>query len=265
MKKYIVIFLSAILCMVFFANCAPSESVLQTAIASTKEIDDAILEETRVALQAATQEALSIQSTQEFEIGQTKTVEALSVAQTQAAIPKNCTPGGTYVDFEGDIDIDYLDIIKVETSLEKEVLTVIFYLKSLPNEITINKEELEEGMSEYYWGVSIDVDNDPDTGAFRSIAGEFSGSDYELSLFHFVSGRPKTGKLDEVMKSDAYVWRAKEDYTEMYKHADLKVDYEQNTITLSGGIPKIDENSLLHFVTQESYGFAPDSDLLCVE
>ncbi len=265
MKKHFAILMITLLCIVFLANCAPSESVMQTAIASTKEIEDAILEETRVALQTATQEALSIQRTQEFEIEQTQTVESLSVAQTQAAIPKNCTPGGTYVDFEGDIDIDYMDIIKVETSLEKEVLTVIFYLKSLPDEITINKEEIEEGMGEYYWGVCIDVDNNPDTGSLQSMVGSSSGIDYELSLFHFVYGDPKTGKLDGVMKHDAYIWIEKDEYWEVYNRANLKVDYENNTITLSGWIPRINENSLLHFVTQESYVFSTDSDFLCEE
>ncbi len=263
MNKTITFFLSIVLCIGCLANCTPSESAMQTAIASTKAVEDAILEETLVAQQAATQETLNMQSTKNAEIGQTQTVEAFSVAQTQEAIPRDCTPGGTYEDFEGDIGTDYLDILKIETSLENEVLTLVIHLKGLPDEITINKEEIESGTSEYYWGVSVDVDGDPDTGSNFSLAGNDLGYEYELSLFHFVRGNPQTGKIEDVLKGDALVWRAREDYTEQFGKANFEVDYELNTITISGSIPGINENSLLYFAAQEYYGFLPDSDYLC--
>ena len=249
MIKYSAILITAILCLVCFANCTPSESVVQTAIASTKEIEDAILEETSVALQAATQEALNIQRTQEFEIGQTQTVEALAIAQTQAAIPKNCTPRGTYIDSEGDTTFDFLDILRVETLLEGENLTVTFFLANVPEEITINSAS--EGSGEYSWGVEIDVDQNPDTGTsgHQSMSGR-AGIDYDLSLFHFSWGEEKTGPIENVMAHDAAVWKPSPDGgMTSSSRENFTVNYDLNTITLKGRIPGINEGSFLYFHT----------------
>ena len=37
---------------------------------------------------------------------------------------------------------DYVDILRVESSLDDETLTVVFYLKGLPQELTVNREGL---------------------------------------------------------------------------------------------------------------------------
>ena len=250
MKKHFVILMTTILCLVCFANCAPSESVLQTAIASTKEIEDAILEETRVALQAATQEALNIQRTQEFEIGQTQTAQALSVAQIQ----KNCTPGDTYVDEEGDTDIKHIDILKAETDLENETLTCVIYLEDISSEITVNRTNIEKNILEYSWAVYVDVDNNTTTG----MSWGFLGADYVMSIMKFAFGEEeKTGPIDILAQTN--IWKFEDDSMANYNKLDVSIDYDMNTITLVGDIPGITNDSLLYFYALDYH----ETDTLC--
>ena len=250
MKKHFVILMTAILCLMCFANCAPSESVLQTAIASTKENEDAILEETLVALQAATQEALNIQRTQEFEIGQTQTAQALSVAQIQ----KNCTPGDTYFDKEGDTDIKHIDILKAETDLENETLTCVIYLEDISSEITVNRTNIEKNMLEYSWAVYVDVDNNTTTG----MSWGFLGADYVMSIMKFAFGEEeKTGPIDLLAQTN--IWKFEDDSMANYNKLDVSIDYDMNTITLVGDIPGITNDSILYFYALDYQ----ETDTLC--
>jgi hypothetical protein len=252
MKKIISILIVALTCAVGIIACQPSESAIQAAIAETQAVENSIAAETQAAVQAVTQAALELQQTEEAQI-----------AQTQAAAPQICTPGGTYSDVEGDADVDYMDILKVDTSLEGELLTVTFYLKNLPDEITINKEDSPEGASEYFWGVGIDVDADANTGMKYSRFGSGDlGMDKQISLFNFAWGPTKTGKIEEVMTDNTYVWvTTGENSYSADIPGDFSVDYDQKTITISGQVAGITPDSLLFFSTQEGSGVV---DNLCV-
>ena len=271
--------LLAFLVVALMTGCGPSEKAVATAIAQTEEVERAIeqqthtaeamiLEQTEIAQQRAketeqaqfaaeTEQARIAQETQQAVVAQTQTAEAVSYAQTQTAIPRQCTPGGVFVDFEGDASEDLVDILKVETFLEGENLTVVMFVKSLPPEITINKEE--KGHGEIEWAVNIDVDNDPETGSSKNYdVGK--GLEYTLRLFHFSWGEEKTGPIEQVMARDTSVWRFTEEGTTSVSSGSMSVDYEANSVTIKGRVPGINEESRLYFTTSLTF---TDVDTLC--
>lgn len=260
MKKYLFLIIFSLIVILIFLGCTPSESAVQTAIASTAQYEEDLSQQTQEAENALMEKTKKAQETEQAILNQTQTAEAISFSQTQTAIPRQCTPGGNFVDFENDASPEYMDITMVETSLEGNTLTAVFHLQQLPNEISI--DEREKGTGEYYWGVSVDVDNDMATGSDFGLTVTGSGIDYELSLFHFSGEReiPLTGPIEEVLRNEADVWEAQEDggmWT--YRNASFVVDYENNTIQLEGYIPDINENSILYFSTQKGMG----GDSLC--
>ena len=269
MKNILIIILSCLL-ITILTNCAPSERVIQTAIASTKAVEQLDIEKTQAVFQESTRQAINQIQTEESKLHQTQTVQAYSVIQTQEAMPKECTSGNSYNDIEGDVSKDYLDILKVETTIENEVLTVVMHFKSLTDDITINKFGVEKNTLEYFWGVGIDVDNDPNTGSKANMTnyGSISGIDYQLSLFHITSENIMTGKLFEGLIENATIWMW-DDVNKgfSYFHGTF-IDWaiDNKTITLSESIPGINDDSKLYFVAEE---FIPISgiafDHLCFD
>jgi hypothetical protein len=244
------VFISGLL-ILSASNCGASESAVQTAIASTAVYEEGIRQETQAQADVFMEQTAVVKQTEQANIDLTRTAEALSVSQTQTAIPRSCTPGGTYIDGAGDTLVGYMDILQVETIFNNENLTVIFTLAELPDEITINSQP--EGYGEYYWGVEIDVDQNTETGTTgqMGITGR-AGVDYDMSLFHFSWGDEKTGPIENVMGYDASVWVPSSDGMGMESggRAKIAVDYELNTISITGRIPGINQNSLLFFNTQ---------------
>ena len=227
-------------------SCAPSANAIQTANTGTQAIESAVKQQTAEAVQAATQTqetmlaATETSNAKALSVSQTQTATTLSVSQTQVASHK-CTPGGTYIDVEGDVNIDYMDILKVDTTLEKEVLTVTFYVKGLPDKITVNQD--------YDWCARIDVDNNPETGLQGG-----SGIDYMLCLFSDKhSGIPITGISSALHKCQ------KNKCDPSHITVTSFVDYEKNTIKLSAKVPGINERSILTF---QAHDTEPNSDYI---
>ena len=63
--------------------------------------------------------------------------------------------------------VAHIDIRGVATALDGETLTVTFQLRDLPETLTFNRTGVPKHALEYNWEVSIDVDNDPETGSAR--------------------------------------------------------------------------------------------------
>ena len=248
MKRTILLKSFFLILSVLLIGCQPSQEAIDKAIAETQTIEREYQQQTEEVIQQLTQEAVDKVKTQEAITSATSTAQALSIAQTQEAIPRDCTSNGVYDDFSGDVDTDFIDILKVETTLEEGLLTVTFHMAGLPDEITINDDSLENFRGEYFWGVKIDVDNDPDTG--WSSFSQVSGIEYKMSLFNFKQGQEKTGSFEDVFKNRAYIWVIKDDgRSQTTKKIQFKVDYDLSTITLSGSVPDINESSLLYFET----------------
>lgn len=168
-----------------------------------------------------------------------------------------CIPGETIFDAEGDVELAHIDLLKVETLLEDRQLTVTFYVKDIPDEITINREEMEKGYGEYEWAVHINSDNDATTGR--------RGYEYELKLFSFKSGAARTGSFEEVFKNGVMIWESTaEGRSTTISNGKLTVDMQAKSITIVGTIPKISPDSHLTF---QAFDYNPlgsiNRDLIC--
>ena len=114
-------------------------------------------------------------------------------------------PGQTVTDEIEGATASFVDITKVSTSLSSETLTVVFHLRDVPETLTFNRTGISENYGEYGWTVSIDVDNDRETG--------YGGIDYELSASHFVPPSEKGNNAKASIESEveAGVLKARSD------------------------------------------------------
>jgi len=157
---------------------------------------------------------------------------------------------------------DYVDVLRVESSLEGETLTVVFYLKSLPQELTVKREGLSdldidggaaEIYYEYYWNVNIDVE-----GAARSPSNN-SLFDYMFSAVidpGTLDSESSPTELDFQTALELNFFRfehpADRQQLSHLRHAgnaQLQVAYEDSSLTFSGHVPGITDNSTLFFYT----------------
>ena len=161
-------------------------------------------------------------------------------------------PGQSVTDEIESFTDSYVDITKVSTSLSGETLTVVFHLKDVPETLTFNRPGISENYMEYGWEVSIDVDNNRETGN--------DGFEYELAASHFVSPSEKGSNVKAPIESkvEANVLKARPDSFMYMIDATLKVSPEEDTITLSGYIPAITAESRLAFKTYDYFGSSDD-------
>ncbi len=157
-------------------------------------------------------------------------------------------PGQTATDESEGATASFVDITEVSTNLSGETLTVVFHLRDVPETLTFNRAGISEHYGEYGWNVSIDVDNDRETG--------YGGIEYELSASHFV---PRSEKGSDAIASieskvEASVLKARSDGFMSMFDATIEVSPEEDTITLSGNIPGITENSQLTFRAYDYFG-----------
>ena len=157
-------------------------------------------------------------------------------------------PGQSVTDEIESFTDSYVDITKVSTSLSGETLTVVFHLKDVPETLTFNRPGISENYMEYGWKVSIDVDNDRETGN--------GGFEYELSASHFVPPSEKGSNTRAPIESkvEASVLKAQPGSFRWIIDASFEVSPEEDTITLSGYISGITAESRLAFKTYEYFG-----------
>ena len=161
-------------------------------------------------------------------------------------------PGQSVTDEIESFTDSYVDVTKVSTSLSGETLTAVFHLKDVPETLTFNRTGISENYMEYGWEVSIDVDNNRETGN--------DGFEYELAASHFVSPSEKGSNVKAPIESkvEANVLKARPDSFMYMIDATLKVSPEEDTITLSGYIPAITAESRLAFKTYDYFGSSDD-------
>ena len=141
--------------------------------------------------------------------------------------------------------VGHIDIRDVMTVLDGETLSVTFQLRDVPETLTFDRTGVPEHALEYNWEVSIDVDNDPETGS--------DGFDYMLSAGYFV---PRFAQDSNTMAEitqpgfvKASLWGLDREGYRVLAEADIEVEVsvDDNTITLSGEIPGITAESPLKF------------------
>ena len=153
------------------------------------------------------------------------------------------TPGRSV---SGDVShelVGHIDIRGVTTALDGETLTVTFQLRDVPEMLTFDRTGVPDHALEYSWEVSIDVDNDPETGA--------GGFDSMLSAGYFVHPLIKdsntAAKITEPGFVRAGILGLDRERNRVLAEADIEVSAEENRITLSGKIPGITGESPLRF------------------
>ncbi len=162
------------------------------------------------------------------------------------------TPGNTATDDTSDVSAPYLDISKVSTSLSGERLTVMFRFRDIPETLTFDRTGTSANTMEYSWEVSVDADNDPETGD--------GGFEYLLSAYHVVppaqEGDNTEAPIEEVAK--ASVWEKRPGGgIRSFRGASLEVSAATDTMILRGRIPGITPASRLSFRT---YAYSGGSD-----
>jgi len=139
---------------------------------------------------------------------------------------------------------------------------VIFKLREIPEEITVNRLE-DSNVVELAWGVDIDKDNDSDTG-WNSFLGSGFGYERELSAeYDTRPGKEITGSIQKIFRTRTYVWYIYSDYVTQGSRGTLIVDPEARTLTLKANIPGITPDAYLSFFTYYTDGSQVKGDALC--
>ena len=152
-------------------------------------------------------------------------------------------PGQSVVDAVSETLPAYMDIIEVSSELTASgKLAVVFHLRDVPETLEFDRKNVPENALEYSWEVSIDVDDDRDTG--------LQGAEYSLSASHFVFSPSTDGgvhlSIKEAVQADS--WKMDADGTgTLLDSIGIAVSSEENTITLVGDVPGITSQSRLVF------------------
>ena len=162
------------------------------------------------------------------------------------------TPGQTVTDDASDELPAHIDMTEVNTSLSEETLTGVLHLRNVPANLIFYRTCVQENILEYRWQVSIDVDNDLETG--------LNGIDYTLSASYFVppsrSGSNRDARIEH--EAQANSWKVGSSGGGTYlESVSIEVSPQADTITLVGNIPGITSESLLAF---EAYDYLNGSE-----
>lgn len=144
----------------------------------------------------------------------------------------------------GEMSSPALDPVDIRVNVKNDLVTAIFYLKDIPEELTFDKESgVVAGSMEYMWKVCIDTDNDKNTGASL---GWLAGADYCLWAAHFKSSdAPKTMPIEQGVQVS--VSELKGEAETKVSDGTIQVDTEGNTIRLSGKISGVTSSSQLYY------------------
>ena len=144
----------------------------------------------------------------------------------------------------------HIDIRGVTTAVDGETLTVTLLLRDVPEMLTFDRTGVPAHALEYSWEVLIDVDSDAETGA--------GGIDFMLSAGYVVHPLVKDSNTAARITDPGFVTAAilglDGEGNRVLAAADIEVIVEENTVTLSGEIPGITEESPLRFKAYDYLG-----------
>lgn len=178
---------------------------------------------------------------------------AVDSCQSDSAVIR---PGERVIDAVSDTLPAYVDITEVSSEMTGGgKLTVVFHLRDIPETLEFNRKGAEN-TQEYRWEVSVDVDNNRETGLLGL------GAEYALSASHFVLPKSsgETAHLPVRQGVEGDFWKLDADGTgTRLGGINIDVSSEENTITLVGHIPGITSDSRLIF---EAYDVLNGSELI---
>jgi hypothetical protein len=180
----------------------------------------------------------------------TSTPEVIGTATiTPTATPLPiCHPGETVESAANGSLPGYVDILNVSTRIKGSNLTAVFSMSWLPDEIGIDRNILGHGSAEIAWGVAIDMDNDPNTGASIPLIDSGYGYEYALQAVNYKQGKEQQGDIQSLFSDKTHVWEYFHDgSSDINSAGKITVDKDAATLTISGNIEGISRESYLHF------------------
>ncbi len=187
-----------------------------------------------------------------------------TLAPTFTPVP-SCHPGNVIEGIDNSNLPPFIDILKVSTDLSNMLgsyktlkydnLKVVFTVKSIPDQISINTPDTSQGQTDIVYGVAIDIDNNKSTGWGYPLGGKMSpGYEYILEASHSHQGSEKNVDIQSLLGGAVMNWMmtGNGQFTHSsgnYREAEnyLKIDKAKDTITISGNVPGITANSYLSF------------------
>ena len=146
---------------------------------------------------------------------------------------------------------DYLDIVRVDSSLDGETLTAIFYLRGIPEDMAFNRKGVENMHLEYMWTVEIDIESGTKVTSDQT--------DYTFTTFYAArreladtpaTTRPFKNAVQTMLwENNHYPEKNETHWSEVPVNPRLIVSHEDNTLTLVGRIPGITDESTISFST----------------
>ena len=139
----------------------------------------------------------------------------------------------------------YVDMTRVESNLDGEVLTAVFYLREIPEKLEVNRKGVDHMSPEYMWMIHIDAD-----GVDES---EFERYEYTFGAFSNLNpGRAYPQTTSRLFEDEIQIilWEHQRDhFIDVSVDPQLIVSHDDNTLTLVSEVPGITSESALMFLT----------------
>jgi len=158
-------------------------------------------------------------------------------------------------DTEGDVEITYIDVVRIDAIWRGETFIARVFVKSIPEFLTFNREGVPTDHLEYSWEILIDVDGDAKANSL-----EFEDfSEYDLAIVHFVfpEDETKDASLSEGTQQNVWKTDSTQPTWENIGEAEVEINYLAGTITITGDIPGLNSNSKIGFST---FDYNPDHE-----
>ena len=174
---------------------------------------------------------------------------ALLIGETVKTEPSDELPG-------------YIDIVKVESELYKQVLTVVLHLRDIPEELTFNREGMKNNRIEYSWMVLISESAYVEPWADE--VERLTRFKHHLMTAHFTESdearAPTSGSIASYAESDVWAIRREEGseeehswYAEALWEARIEVSHELDTLTMTGYVPDVASEHVLVIATNDYF------------
>ena len=147
----------------------------------------------------------------------------------------------------------YVDMVRVETSLEGETLTAVFHLREIPEELEFNRKGFDHMSAEYMWMILIDADGEE--------ALEFERYEYTFGAFSNLGPGPAQPQSAFRLFEDGvriFLWEHQPSHEENVTNLIdvpvepwLLVSHEEDMLTLISEVPGITSESVLLISTYD--------------
>ncbi|MDE0310948.1 MAG: hypothetical protein OXI52_01690 [Caldilineaceae bacterium] len=138
----------------------------------------------------------------------------------------------------------YIDIVRVETALDGEILTATLHLRELPEQLEFSRKGAASDSPEYMWMIHIDTDmiEEPELERFEYMFGAFA-----MMNIGMTSGKSFFSPLEEGLQVTLWKTRSPDRLDSVPTDPSMSISHELNTISLTGEISGISPSSDLTF------------------